>query len=411
MYRGKTLFAQLMDFLPWTTFARIVRRYHGNRRVRRFPCTQQFRALAFGQITGRTSLRGLATCLAAQPAKLYHCGFTGPVRLSTLARANARRDWRIHADFAQRLMARARALHSDTPLDVGLADTVYALDSSTIDLCLSLFPWANFRATKAAVKLHTLLDLRGSIPRFLQITDGKFDDVNVLDILAPEPGAIYVMDRADVDFQRLYLMHRTGAFFVTRAKKNLKAHRVYSHPSDRPRGVLADQTIALDGPLTRKKYPEKLRRVRYKDPDTGRSLVFLTNRTDIDALTVCNLYQSRWQVELFFKSIKQHLRIKRFYGTSENAVKTQLWVAFSVYTLMAIIRRKLDLQTPLNTMLQILSVTPFERMDLNQALTVSDRQPRGQTAPSQLSLFPPEQHGSATGRRVANRETRKPLPS
>ena len=227
MYRGKTLFAQLMGFLPWTTFARIVNRYGGDRRIRSFPCTEQFRALAFGQITGRESLRGLAACLAAQPAKLYHCGFRGPVRIATLSRANQRRDWRIHADFAQRLIARARTLYADTPLEVGLADTVYALDSSTIDLCLSVFPWANFRATKAAVKLHTLLDLRGSIPAFLHITDGKFHDVNVLDILAPEPGAIYVMDRAYVDFGRLYLMHQAGAFFVTRTKKNLKMHRVY----------------------------------------------------------------------------------------------------------------------------------------------------------------------------------------
>ena len=305
MLRGKTVFAQLMNFLPWTTFARIVTRYDGNRRVRSFPCTEHFRALAFGQITGRESLRGIVSCLAAQPARLYHCGFCGPVRRSTLAAANNRRDWRIYASFAQRLIARARMLYADTPLEVALADTVYALDSSTIDLCLALFPRADFRKTKAAVKLHTLLDLRGSIPRFLHITDGKFHDVNVPDILAPEPGAIYVMDRAYVDFQRLYLMHQTGAFFVTRAKKNLSAHRVYSHPNDRPHGVMTDQTIALDGPLTKKKYPEKLRRVRFKDPAIGRTLVFPTNRTDIDALTVCNLYKSRWQVELFFKSVKQ----------------------------------------------------------------------------------------------------------
>ena len=378
-----------MNFLPWTTFARVVNRYDGNRRVRSFPCTEHFRALAFGQITGRESLRGIVACLATQPARLYHCGFRGPVRRSTLAAANNRRDWRIHADFAQRLIARARMLYADTPLDVGLADTVYALDSSTIDLCLSLFPWANFRKTKAAVKLHTLLDLRGSIPRFLHITDGKVHDVNVLDILAPEPGAIYVMDRAYVDFQRLYLIHQTGAFFVTRAKKNLSAHRVYSHPNDRPRGVVADQTIALDGPLTKKKYPEKLRRVRYKDPDSGRTLVFLTNRTDIDALTVCNLYKSRWQVELFFKSVKQNLRVKRFYGTSENAVKAQLWVAVSVYLLIAIIRRQFQVEASMHTMLQILSVTLFERMDLYQVLTQSDSDPEGEAPPDQLPLFVP----------------------
>ena len=389
MHRGKTVFAQLMNFLPWTTFARIVNRYDGNRRVRSFPCTEHFRALAFGQITGRESLRGIVTCLATQPARLYHCGFRGPVRRSTLAAANQRRDWRIYASFAQRLIARARMLYADTPLEVALADTVYALDSSTIDLCLALFPWADFRKTKAAVKLHTLLDLRGSIPRFLHITDGKFHDVNVLDILAPEPGAIYVMDRAYLDFQRLYLMHQTGAFFVTRAKKNLSAHRVYSHPNDRPRGVVADQTIALDGPLTKKKYPEKLRRVRYKDPDSGRTLVFLTNRTDIDALTVCNLYKSRWQVELFFKNIKQNLRIKRFYGTSENAVKAQLWVAVSVYVLIAIIRRQFRVETSMHTLLQILSVTPFERMDLYQVLTQAHADPEGEAPPEQLPLFVP----------------------
>ena len=388
MYRGQTLFAQLMNFLPWTTFARIVQRYDGDRRVRKFPCSQQFRALAFGQITGRESLRGIAACLAAQPAKLYHCGFRGPVHVTTLSRANQRRDWRIHGDFAQRLIARARTLYADTPLDAGLADTVYALDSSTIDLCLSVFPWASFRATKAAVKLHTLLDLRGSIPSFLHITDGKFHDVNVLDILAPEPGAIYVMDRAYIDFGRLYLMHQASAFFVTRTKKNLKMHRVYSHPNDRARGVVADQTVSLDGRYTREKYPEQLRRVHYREPDSGRKLVFLTNRTDVDALTICNLYKSRWQVELFFKNVKQNLRIKRFYGTSENAVKTQLWVAVSVYVLAAIIRKRLGIEMSLHQMLQVLSVTPFERMDLYQALT----QPASEKAvgrPSgQLPLFP-----------------------
>lgn len=387
MYRGKTLFAQLMSFLPWTTFARIVQRYGGNRRVRSFPCTEQFRALAFGQITGRESLRGITACLAAQPAKLYHCGFRRPVHMTTLSRANQRRDWRIHADFAQRLIARARTLYADTPLDLGLADTVYALDSSTIDLCLSVFPWASFRATKAAVKLHTLLDLRGSIPAFLHITDGKFHDVNVLDILAPEPGAIYVMDRAYVDFGRLYLMHQTGAFFVTRTKKNLKMHRVYSHSNHRAQGVVADQTVALDGRYTRKKYPEHLRRVHYKDPDSGRKLVFLTNRTDVDALTICNLYKSRWQVELFFKNVKQNLRIKRFYGTSENAVKTQLWVAVSVYVLVAIIRKRLGIELSLHRMLQVLSVTPFEQMDLYQALTEPVGEEAVEAPSGQLSLF------------------------
>ena len=387
MYRGKTLFAQLMSFLPWSTFARIVQRYGGNRRVRKFPCTEQFRALAFGQITGRRSLRGIVACLAARPAKLYHCGFRGPVHRTTLSRANQRRDWRIQADFAQRLIGRARTLHADTTLDVGLADTVYALDSSTIDRCLSVFPWANFRATKAAVKLHTLLDLRGSIPTFMHITDGKFHDVNVLDILAPEPGAIYVTDRAYVDFGRLYLMHQASAFFVTRSKKNLKMHRVYSHSNDRAQGVIADQTVALDGRYTRHKYPEKLRRVHYKDPDSGRKLVFLTNRTDVDALTICNLYKSRWQVELFFKNVKQNLHIKRFYGTSENAVKTQLRAAVSVYVLVAIIRQRLGLEMSLHQMLQVLSVTPFEPTDLCRALTKPASEQTGEFPASQLSLF------------------------
>ena len=295
MYTGKTLFAQVMSFLPWTTFARIVDRYSEDRRVRNLPCTEHFRALAFAQLTLRESLRDIEACLAAHPAKLYHSGFSAPVRRATLARANQRRDWRIQADFAQRLIARARRLYAGEPLAGELADTVYALDSTTIDLCLSVFPWANFRTTKAAVKLHTLLDLRGSIPSFMHVSNGKFHDVNVLDILALEPGAIYVMYRAYLDFERLYLMHQIGAFFVTRAKKNLHARRLYSARKDRERGIVADQTIALDGPASKRRYPAHLRRIRYRDPARGKTLVFLTNRTDLDALTICDLYKRRWQ--------------------------------------------------------------------------------------------------------------------
>ena len=389
MYTGKTLFAQVMSFLPWTTFARIADRYSGDRRVRNLPCTEHFRALAFAQLTLRESLRDIETCLAAHPAKLYHSGFSAPVRRATLARANQRRDWRIQADFAQRLIARARRLYAGEALAVELADTVYALDSTTIDLCLSVFPWANFRTTKAAVKLHTLLDLRGSIPSFMHVSDGKFHDVNVLDIFAPEPGAIYVMDRAYLDFERLYLMHQIGAFFLTRAKKNLRAHRVYSARKDGEGGVLADQTIALDGPASRRRYPAHLRRIRYRDPASGKTLVFLTNRTDLEALTICDLYKSRWQVELFFKWIKQHLRIKRFFGTSENAVKSQLWVAVSVYVLVATIRKQLGIETPLYAILQILSVLPFEQVPLYEVLTKSESRSADRPLPDQLPLFAP----------------------
>ena len=294
------------------------------------------------------------------------------MRRSTLADANERRDWRIYADFCQRLIGQARALYADELLAVELNETAYALDSTTIDLCLSIFPWATFRATKAAVEVHTLLDLRGSIPSFIHISEGKLHDVNVLDLLVPEAGATYVMDRAYIDFQRLYALHQAGAFFVTRAKKNIRCHRLYSAATDRTLGVIADQTVALDGVRTRQHYPERLRRIRYKDPKSGKTLVFLSNRTGLDALTICGLYKSRWQVELFFKWVKQHLRVKRFLGVSENAVKTQLWIAVSVYVLVAILRKRLGIATPLYTMLQILSVMPFEQIPLYQALTMTD---------------------------------------
>jgi len=318
MNTGKTLFAQLMDYLPWSTFTRIVARYDGDHRIRTLSCAEQYRVMAFAQLTYRESLRDIEVCLSAQTAKLYHAGFREPVRRATLADANEARDWRIYAEFAHRLIAQARRLYASDSLGLDLASTVYALDSTTIDLCLSVFPWAHFRSTKAAVKMHTLLDLRGNIPSFIHVSDGKLHDVHALDMLLPEPGAIYVMDRGYVDFSRLHVLHQAGAFFVTRAKSNLDAHRVYSASTDRIGGVIADQTIALDGYYTSQDYPALLRRIRFKDPETGKTLVFLTNHVALPALTICALYKSRWQVELFFKWIKQHLRIKQFYGTSRT---------------------------------------------------------------------------------------------
>ena len=368
MNTGKTLFSQLMDCLPWSTFARIVARYHGDHSVQTFPCSEQYRAMAFAQLTFRESLRDIEACLSAQPAKLLHMGFRGPVRRSTLADANEVRDWRIYAEFAQRLIAQARRLYAGESLLGDLDNTVYALDSTTIDLCLSLFPWANFRTSKAAVKMHTLLDLRGNIPSFIHISDGKLHDVHALDMILPEAGAIYVMDRGYVDFARLYGLHQAGAFFVTRAKSNLNAHRVYSTATDRTTGVIADQKIALDGHYSSQDYPAHIRRVRFRDPETEKTLVFLTNQTTLPAMTICDLYKSRWQVELFFKWIKQHLRIKKFYGTSENAVKTQIWIAVSVYVLVAIIRKRLKLDVSLYTLMQVFSVTVFEKASIESVI-------------------------------------------
>ena len=368
MYVGKTLFAQIMDFVPWTSFRRIVARYGGDRRVRTLNCAEQFRVLAFAQLTWRESLRDIEVCLSAQASKLYHMGLREAVARSTLADANEARDWRIWHELAQLLIRRARRLYAAESLAVDLDNTVYALDSTTIDLCLSVFPWAHFRSTKAAVKMHTLLDLRGNIPSFIHVSDGKLHDVNVLDLLVPEPGAFYVMDRGYIDYARLYTLHQAAAFFVTRAKSNLHAHRVYSAPTDRDTGVICDQAIALNGFYAAKDYPEHLRRIRYKAPDTGKTLVFLTNNTTLPPLTIAALYKSRWQVELFFKWIKQHLRIKRFYGTTENAVKTQIWSAVAVYVLVAIVKKDLHLEPSLYTLLQILSVTLFEKMPLQQTL-------------------------------------------
>lgn len=387
MYIGKTLFSQLMDFLPGKAFDRIVDRYGGDHRVRSLSCAEQYRAMAFAQLTYRESLRDIETCLSVQPAKLYHMGFREPVRRSTLADANESRDWRIYAELAHRLIAQARKLYVSDDLGLELSNTVYALDSTTIDLCMSVFPWAHFRTAKSAIKMHTLLDLRGSIPSFIHISDGKLHDVNALDMLIPEAGAIYVMDRAYVDFERLHALHRAGAFFVTRAKSNMVAHRVYSKSSDRQSGIICDQTITLDGYRSCRNYPEQLRRIRYKDAETGRTLVFLTNNHTLPAVTICALYKNRWKVELFFKWVKQHLRINRFFGTSENAVKTQLWIAISVYVLVAIVHRQLKVTTSLYTSLQVLSVALFEKIPLDQALGVEANQNCGPQPDKQLNLF------------------------
>jgi hypothetical protein len=387
MNTGKTLFAQLMDFLPWTTFTRIVDRYGGDRHVKSLTCTEQFRAMAFAQLTYRESLRDIEACLSAQAAKLYHMGFRSEIKRSTLADANEARDWRIHAEFAQRLIAQARALYAGDSFGIEMDNTAYALDSTTIDLCLSLFPWAPFRTTKAAVKMHTLLDLCGNIPSFIHLSDGKLHDVNVLDVLVPEVGAIYVMDRGYLDFERLYTLHQASAFFVTRAKSNMNARRVYSAAVDRSTGIICDQTIALNGYNSHRDYPEYLRRIRFNDPNTGKTLVFLTNNFMLPTATICALYKARWQVELFFKWIKQHLRIKKFYGTSENAVKSQIWIAVSVYVLVAIVKKRLNLDASLYTLLQILSVTLFEKMPLQQAFpAIANNTPEGVPC-NQLSLF------------------------
>ena len=387
MYVGKMLFAQIMDFLPWKTFHRIVARYDGDYRVRTLSCAEHFRVMAFAQLTYRESLRDIEACLSAQTNKLYHMGIHKPVSRSTLADANTNRDWRIYAEFAQQLIRQARHLYTNENLGLDLANTVYALDSTTIDLCLSVFPWASFRSTKAAIKLHTLLDLHGNIPSFIHISDGKMHDVKTLDLLMPEPGAIYVMDRGYVDFARLYILHLTGAFFVTRAKSNMDAHRIYSSPTDRSTGIICDQTVVLDSFYTKKDYPQHLRRIRFKDLKTHKTLVFLTNNFTLPSPTICALYKNRWQVELFFKWIKQHLRIKRFYGTSENAVKSQIWIAISVYVLVAIIKKQLNLDASLYTILQILSVTLFEKTHIQQALQGTEYKSEESSVSNQLNLF------------------------
>lgn len=387
MNQGKLVFAQITEHLPLTTFRRCVARYAGTYKVKSFSCLDQYLSMAFAQLTYRESLRDIEACLRAQQQKLYHMGIKSRVSRSTLADANESRDWRIYADFAQSLIAIARRLYATDPFGVDLKDTVYALDASTIDLCLSVFPWAPFRSTKAAIKLHTLLDLRGNIPSFLHISDGKLHDVNVLDLLLPEPGAFYIMDRGYIDFDRLFQLHEAKSFFVTRAKSNLKAQRRYSHPVDRRTGLICDQTIVLTGFYSKKDFDTPLRRVRFKDPATGKRLVFLTNNFTLPALTITELYRCRWQVELFFKWIKQHLRIKVFFGTSENAVKTQIWIAVSVYVLVAIVKKRLNLSASLYEILQILSLTMFERIPLDQLLNNIVTDDIQSLSSNQLNLF------------------------
>jgi Transposase DDE domain/Domain of unknown function (DUF4372) len=388
VYVGKTLFAQVMEFVPWTSFARIVHRYSGNAGARTLSCAEQFRAMAFAQLTWRESLRDIEVSLSANATKLYAMGFRSAVKRSTLADANELRDWRIWSDLAAVLIRRARRLYlGDSVLGVELDNTVYALDSSTVDLCLSLFSWAPFRSTKAAIKLHTLLDLRGAIPAFIHISDGKLHDVNVLDMLVLEAGAFYVMDRGYVDFERLHAMQQAGAFFVTRAKSPMDARRVYSAATDRSSGIISDQQVMLNGHYSAKKYPQHLRRIRFKDPETGKTLIFLTNHMALPALTIAALYKSRWQVELFFKWIKQHLRIKKFLGNSENAVKTQVWCAVATYVLIAIVKKELQLDASLYTCLQILSVSVFEKTELSCALQADLSGTEPLEAAKQLNLF------------------------
>jgi IS4 transposase len=387
MNQGKLVFAQITEHLPLTTFRRCVARYAGTYKVKSFSCLDQYLSMAFAQLTYRESLRDIEACLRAQQQKLYHMGIKSRVSRSTLADANESRDWRIYADFAQSLIAIARRLYATEPFGVDLKDTVYALDASTIDLCLSVFPWAPFRSTKAAIKLHTLLDLRGNIPSFLHISDGKLHDVNVLDLLLPEPGAFYIMDRGYIDFDRLYQLHQAKSFFVTRAKSNIKAQRRYSHPVDRTTGLICDQTIVLSGFYSKQDFETPLRRVRFKDPATGKALVFLTNNFTLPAFTITELYRCRWQVELFFKWIKQHLRIKVFFGTSENAVKTQIWIAVSVYVLVAIVKKRLNLSASLYEILQILSLTMFERIPLDQLLNKIVAHDIQSLSSNQLNLF------------------------
>jgi hypothetical protein len=366
MYTGKTVFSQIMDYLPMHEFRKCVDRYNGNYHTSSFSCLDQYLCMTFAQLTYRESLRDIEACLRSRKEKLYHLGIRGRVSRSTLAEANEKRDWRMYADFCQILISQARSLYADEDFSIELKETAYALDSTTIDLCLSLFPWASFRKHKAAVKMHTLLDLRGNIPSFIEITKGTLHDVNILDILVPEAGSFYIMDRGYLDFERLYVLTQLLAFFVTRTKKNNKFRRIYSHPVDRTDGLRCDQTIMLVTPKSLVGYPEKLRRVKYFDADRKKQLVFLTNNFVLPALTIANLYKCRWQIELFFKWIKQHLRIKAFYGTSINAVKTQIWIAVSTYVLVAIIRKRLHLEMNLYTILQILSVTLFEKVQIDQ---------------------------------------------
>jgi len=387
MYTGKLIFSQVTDFLPMHSFRQCVERYQGHHKVKSFSCLDQYLCMVFAQLTYRESLRDIEACLRAQSNKLYHMGIRSKVARNTLANANKKRDWRIYADFAQLLIYEAQELYRNENFGIELTESVYALDSTTIDLSLSVFPWANFRQNKAAIKLHTLLDLRGNIPTFIHISDGKLHDVNVLDRLIPEPGSFYIMDRGYLDFARLFHINQWAAFFVIRAKSNFQFHRIYSHPTEQDTGVKCDQTIRLAGFYPSKGYPDKLRRIKYFDSTTGKTFAFLTNNFTLPAQTIADLYRCRWQVELFFKWIKQHLRIKSFFGTSENAVKSQVWIAVSVYILVAIIKKRLKITTSLYTILQVLSLTIFEKMPLLQIVTKNDCKNKINAPSNQLRLF------------------------
>jgi len=387
MHVGRIVFAQLIDHIPPYEFTKCVERYGGNYKFRGFSCLDQFLCLAFAQLTYRESLRDIEACLRSVDSKLYHMGIRGKVSRSTLADANETHDWRIFSDFAQVLINIARPMYASEPLGFDLDNTVYALDSTTIDLCLSVFPWARFRARKAAVKLHTLLDLRGPIPTFIEVSDGKVHDVNILDSIVPEADSFYVMDRAYVDFARLHVFHRSGAFFVTRTKKGVLLRRRYSRPVDTGTGLCSDHTVVLAAAASRKKYPDPLRRVRFLDEKQQRHLTFLTNNFDLPAITICHLYKSRWQVELFFKWIKQHLRIKAFYGYTENAVKTQVWIAVSIYVLVAIFKKRLGVEASLHEILQVLSLNLFEKVPVLQALGHVGSQEKSEAISNQLNLL------------------------
>ena len=387
MNKGKTVFSQVMDFLPIKKFHRCVNRYKGNYRIRSFTCYDQLMCMAFAQLTYRESLRDIQCCLRAVKDKLYHMGIRGKVSRSTLADANENRDWRIYRDFAQILIAEAKDLYINDDFGLQLEETVYALDATIIDLCLSLFPWAHFRRTKAAIKLHTLLDLRGNIPSFIAVTDAKFHEVNIWDYLMPEVGAIYIMDRAYLDFERLYLLHQIPAFFIIRTKSNTVLRRLYSSSVDKNQGIRCDQIVVPVTYYSKKAYPEKLRRIKFYDAVLEKRLTFITNNLKLPAITIADLYKRRWQVEIFFKWIKQHLRIKRFYGTSENAVRTQICIAISIYVLVAIIKKRLKIDLSLYTILQILSITILEKMPILQAFSAFDYRKNTCYMDNQLNLF------------------------
>jgi hypothetical protein len=387
MHTRKLVFSQLMDFLPWRRFDTCVRRYHGDRKIKSYPCSEHWRVMAFAQLTYRESLRDIETCLRAVGTKRYHMGIRNNVSRNNLSNANRTRDWRIYADFAQILIGQARAAYADEDLGIDLDATVYALDASTIDLCLSMFPWAKFRKAKGAVKIHALMSLQGNIPEFILISDGKLHDVNVLDILIVQPGSFYLMDRGYVDFARLYTIQQASAFFVTRCKRNFQFKRRYSHPVDKSTGLRCDQTIITTGVDTAKDYPIPLRRIRHYDTDTNKNLIFITNNFNLPALIIAMLYKARWQVELFFKWIKQHLRIKAFYGTSANAVKTQVWIAVSVYILVAILKKRLELDQSLYTILQFVSVSIFEKTPISEAFSQEFYKTKMGDYDNQLLLF------------------------